>query len=318
MSFMRKILDALNINHQKNNTQSKEMSAYELERFARECNAYVEREDRKDQNAENKSKNQVYHVKTAIEQPKQQANSNIKELSFQETKPTTTPKTEVIVRKDIVIDGLDYYFVNAGRSVIEKDKASIGMIQRIFKIGFNRASLIIDQLAEAGVVGEEIGTAPRKILMTAEEFESLIENYRPINKAERRQSNYSAENRVNLYNNQFDNMEGHDFEYFCADLLKKNGFSDAKVTQGSGDQGIDVLATKDGIKYGVQCKCYSSDIGNKAVQEVFSGKAFYNCHVGVVLTNRYFTASAKELAEKNGVLLWDRDKLNELISGGTP
>lgn len=315
---MRKILDALNINHQKNNTQSKEMSAYELERFARECNAYVEREDRKDQNAENKSKNQVYHVKTAIEQPKQQANSNIKELSFQETKPTTTPKTEVIVRKDIVIDGLDYYFVNAGRSVIEKDKASIGMIQRIFKIGFNRASLIIDQLAEAGVVGEEIGTAPRKILMTAEEFESLIENYRPINKAERRQSNYSAENRVNLYNNQFDNMEGHDFEYFCADLLKKNGFSDAKVTQGSGDQGIDVLATKDGIKYGVQCKCYSSDIGNKAVQEVFSGKAFYNCHVGVVLTNRYFTASAKELAEKNGVLLWDRDKLNELISGGTP
>lgn len=314
MSFMRKILDALNINHQKNNTQSKEMSAYELERFARECNAYVEREDRKDQNAENKSKNQVYHVKTAIEQPKQQVNSNIKELSFQETKPTTTPKIEVIIRKDIVIDGLDYYFVNAGRSVIEKDKASIGMIQRIFKIGFNRASLIIDQLAEAGVVGEEIGTAPRKILMTAEEFESLIENYRPINKAERRQSNYSAENRVNLYNNQFDNMEGHDFEYFCADLLRKNGFSDVKVTQGSGDQGIDVLATKDGIKYGVQCKCYSSDIGNKAVQEVFSGKTFYNCHVGVVLTNRYFTASAKELAEKNGVLLWDRDKLNELIS----
>lgn len=314
MSFMQKILDALNINHSKNNTQNREMSAYELERFARECNAYVEREDRKEQNAENKSKNQVCHVKTAIEQPKQQVNSNIKELSFQEAKPTITPKTEVIIRKNIVIDGLDYYFVNAGRSVIEKDKASIGMIQRIFKIGFNRASLIIDQLAEAGVVGEEIGTAPRKILMTAEEFESLIENYRPINKAERRQSNYSAENRVNLYNNQFDNMEGHDFEYFCADLLRKNGFSDVKVTQGSGDQGIDVLATKDGIKYGVQCKCYSSDIGNKAVQEVFSGKTFYNCHVGVVLTNRYFTASAKELAEKNGVLLWDRDKLNELIS----
>lgn len=112
--------------------------------------------------------------------------------------------------------------------------------------------------------------------------------------------------------NNFDYMEGHDFEYFCADILKKNGFSNVEVTQGSGDQGIDILATKDGIKYGIQCKCYSSDIGNKAVQEAFSGKTFYNCHVGAVLTNRYFTASAKELAEKSGVLLWNRDKLNEL------
>ncbi len=111
----------------------------------------------------------------------------------------------------------------------------------------------------------------------------------------------------------YDNMEGHDFEYFCADLLKKNGFSNVKVTKGSGDQGIDILAAKDGIKYGIQCKCYSSDIGNKAVQEAFSGKTFYHCHVASVLTNRYFTASAKELAESNGVLLWDRDYLNKLI-----
>lgn len=115
------------------------------------------------------------------------------------------------------------------------------------------------------------------------------------------------------YKIDFDNMEGHDFEYFCAELLKKNGFSNVEVTQGSGDQGIDILAVKDGIKYGIQCKCYSSDIGNKAVQEAFSGKSFYNCHVGVVLTNRFFTSSAKELAEKNGILLWDRNMLSEFI-----
>lgn len=107
----------------------------------------------------------------------------------------------------------------------------------------------------------------------------------------------------------FDQMEGHEFEFYCADLLKKNGFQNIEVTKGSGDQGIDIIAHKDGVKYGIQCKCYTSDIGNKAVQEAFAGKTYYGCHVAAVLTNRYFTKSAKELAERNAVLLWDRNKL---------
>ena len=112
----------------------------------------------------------------------------------------------------------------------------------------------------------------------------------------------------------FDQMGGQEFEFFCADVLKKNGFSNISITRGSGDQGIDIIAFKDEVKYGIQCKCYSSDIGNKAVQEAFAGKTFYNCHVAVVLTNRHFTPSAKELAEKSGVLLWDRERLLELIN----
>lgn len=68
----------------------------------------------------------------------------------------------------------DVYFVDAGKFIIEKDKASIGMLQRVFKIGFNRAARIMDQLAEAGVVGEEEGTKPRKVLMSMEEFEEYI------------------------------------------------------------------------------------------------------------------------------------------------
>lgn len=71
-------------------------------------------------------------------------------------------------------DGRDEYFLQAGRFIIEKEKASIGMLQRMFKIGFNRAARIMDQLAEAGVVGEEEGTKPRKVLMTMEEFDSGI------------------------------------------------------------------------------------------------------------------------------------------------
>ena len=69
----------------------------------------------------------------------------------------------------------DSYFEEAGKFIIEKDKASIGMLQRVFKIGFNRAARIMDQLADAGVVGEEEGTKPRKVLMSLEQFESYIE-----------------------------------------------------------------------------------------------------------------------------------------------
>lgn len=72
-------------------------------------------------------------------------------------------------------NGNDDLFEKAARIIIEKDKASIGMLQRAFKIGFNRAARIMDQLAEAGVVGEEEGTKPRKILMSMEQFEQYVE-----------------------------------------------------------------------------------------------------------------------------------------------
>lgn len=72
-------------------------------------------------------------------------------------------------------DDRDIHFVDAGKFIIEKEKASIGMLQRMFKIGFNRAARIMDQLCDAGVVGPEEGTKPRKVLMTMEEFENYLE-----------------------------------------------------------------------------------------------------------------------------------------------
>ena len=74
--------------------------------------------------------------------------------------------------------GLDEYFEKAGRFVIEnkdKNKASVGSLQRLLKIGFNRAARIMDQLCEYGVVGESEGTKPRDVRMTLEEFEQLLE-----------------------------------------------------------------------------------------------------------------------------------------------
>ena len=73
------------------------------------------------------------------------------------------------------MDEQDAYFADAGKFIIEKDKASIGMLQRAFKIGFNRSARIMDQLCDAGVVGEEEGTKPRKVLMSMEQFENYLE-----------------------------------------------------------------------------------------------------------------------------------------------
>ena len=112
---------------------------------------------------------------------------------------------------------------------------------------------------------------------------------------------------------EWDDMEGHEFEYFCADLLKRRGFKDVVVTKGSGDFGIDILAERDGISYGIQCKNYTSPIGVKAVQEVYAGRDYYDCMVGVVMSNQYFTGPAVEAAKKLKIVLWDRGYIEEMM-----
>ncbi len=112
---------------------------------------------------------------------------------------------------------------------------------------------------------------------------------------------------------QWDDMEGHEFEHFCADLLRRRGFREVIVTKGSGDFGIDILAERDGISYGIQCKNYHSPIGVKAVQEVYAGRDYYDCMVGVVMSNQYFTGPAVEAAKKLKIVLWDRGYLEEML-----
>lgn len=105
-------------------------------------------------------------------------------------------------------------------------------------------------------------------------------------------------------------MSGLEFEKFVGLLLSQKGFTDVKVTKASGDYGCDVVATKDYIKYAIQCKKYSNPVGIDAVQEALGSKKMYNCHVAVVLTNNTFTPNAKILAEKTNVILWGRDVLS--------
>lgn len=110
-----------------------------------------------------------------------------------------------------------------------------------------------------------------------------------------------------------DLMEGHDFEFFCAELLRRRGFQEVEVTKGSGDYGIDILAEKEGVTYAIQCKCYATPVGVKAVQEAYAGRDYYDRMVGVVLTNQYFTTPAVEAARKLKILLWDRGYLESMM-----
>ena len=110
-----------------------------------------------------------------------------------------------------------------------------------------------------------------------------------------------------------DGFSGRDFEKWCSNLLGKCGFAQVKVTPGSGDQGVDIIAWRNENKYAFQCKRYSGRIGNRPVQEVFTGKTIYGCNKAVVMTNSYFTASAKKAAKSTEVELWDRDTLKKLL-----
>lgn len=112
----------------------------------------------------------------------------------------------------------------------------------------------------------------------------------------------------------FDNMTGLEFERYCGYILQQNSFSEIKITQASSDHGIDILAEKAGINYAFQCKCYSDNVGNDAVQQAHTGKSLYHMDIAVVITNRYFTQQAQDEAKQLGVKLWDRDKLLELVN----
>jgi hypothetical protein len=107
-------------------------------------------------------------------------------------------------------------------------------------------------------------------------------------------------------------LDPTEYEHFCADLLKEKGWN-VNVTQASGDQGIDILAERDGFLLAIQCKKYSSPVGNKAVQEAHSGGTFYNANAFAVVSPVEYTPSARELANSLGVHLFHHDDLATLI-----
>lgn len=115
---------------------------------------------------------------------------------------------------------------------------------------------------------------------------------------------------------EIDVMSGIEFENLINELFIFYGF-ETKLTAKTGDQGIDLVAKKGNTTIAIQAKRYSKSVGNHSVMEAIGGKKHYNADRVIVVTNNYFTESAKTLAKENNVDLWDRkvlaEKIEELI-----
>ena len=186
--------------------------------------------------------------------------------------------------------------------------ANEDILERKLNISRTDAARIIKRFEECEIIGAAYGNNQRKIL--AEDSAHA----RQLLSVSRGPRSSPPPRRRGISMARIDKMEGHDFEEFTANLLRKLGYENVRVTPSSGDQGVDVLAVKDGKTYAIQCKRYAQKLGNKPVQEVHAGKTIYGCSVAVVMTNSYFTEGGKEAARALGVELWDRDELRRMLA----
>lgn len=106
-------------------------------------------------------------------------------------------------------------------------------------------------------------------------------------------------------------LDGAEFEILCADILKSLGWQ-TSLTKGSGDQGIDIIATKLKTVVVLQCKSYTGSVGNEAVQEILGGKEMIKANFAAVVTNSTYTKSARQLAANSGTMLLHQDQLSRL------
>lgn len=111
----------------------------------------------------------------------------------------------------------------------------------------------------------------------------------------------------------YDGMSGHEYEHYVAELIRQHGWN-AQVTSGSGDHGADIIAEKNDIRVAVQCKLYSTPVGNKSVQEAFAAQGFYDCQKSCVVTNNSFTPAARKAAYKLSVSLLHHEELDRYLS----
>ena len=213
-------------------------------------------------------------------------------------------------------------YTDAVQCVCAAGYATTSLLQRSLKVRYETAARLMDQMEQNGVIGPYQGNQPREVLIPHGAGGALNSPHSidpkfgsslaPSDAAIQNNHARAASSGVSL--SDCDVMEGHDFEYLCAAVLQANGFTNVEVTKASGDQGIDVLAEKSGSRYAIQCKCYDKPVGNHAVQESYSGAAFYDGRIPVVMTNQTFTASAQELAAKIKVTLWDRAELERMLA----
>lgn len=212
----------------------------------------------------------------------------------------TPSKSEITIEVPTIDDPL---LEEAANFIIEAHQASTSLLQRSFGISYNRSSRIIQALEKCAVIGPQIGSHPREVLINPGIKIAFIENPELLHSLNQECLTHIVEdNRMDVLSGI---SNGEEFEQFIAHLLLANGFHNVEVTKGSDDQGVDIIAHKSDIVFAIQSKFYSGSVGNDAVQQIFAGKQYYHAHIGAVVTNTTFTPSAIELAYKTNILLWD-------------
>ena len=146
------------------------------------------------------------------------------------------------------------------------------------------------------------------------DVDSALKNIIEKEKIERlKDPNYNLKKQSRIIISDIDLMSGQEFEQFVSSLFNELGY-ETSVTKTSGDQGIDIIAKKGNDVVAIQTKCYSKPVGNHAIMEAVAGAKYYNATKTMVITNNVFTKSARELAQVNNVVLWDRTVLKEKIN----
>lgn len=161
--------------------------------------------------------------------------------------------------------------------------------------------------------------ASEEAARTQEAFQVAETHYLRLREAHQSRINQLREahqSRINqLLDCHWQGMAGVEFEEFLAAVFQELGYR-VETTKVTGDQGVDLVVSKDGRKAAIQAKGYpGSTVGNKAVQEVHTGKTFYGCQFAVVITNSAYTSAARELAAKVGCVLIEKNQIPELIEG---
>lgn len=151
----------------------------------------------------------------------------------------------------------------------------------------------------------------RETALAVREHEAYIRSIEANANSQRMRPQHNHFNSISIY--EIDNMSGWQFEELIEKLFIKMGYS-ARRTKLTGDQGVDVIACRGNKRIAIQTKCYKNqNAGNSAVQEVVAGMRIYDANDAYVITNQYYTKSARELAHSNGVTLWDRDDLEAAL-----
>lgn len=208
-----------------------------------------------------------------------------------------------------VISGADEYLWEVVLFVVREQKCSTGMLQRNFKISFSRAQKIIQQLELIGIIETDNANCPRSVLVDEKGLDGILQNLDLTDFNEKQDQGKEEQNEAKSINNtpsfqkNVDAMSGYDFEEYCIKVLANAGFYNIQHTKLSGDFGIDIIAERNGMKIGIQCKRYSSPVGVKAVQEAISGSVYYGCSVPMVLSNQDYTPQAIRMAHRTNALL---------------